>query len=366
MSLQTLKALGLLVGMIVGAGMFALPYTIMKAGIAWSFFHVVLVLILVTITHALYAAVILKDRRHARLPGYAREYLGEAGFWITLISRLLAYWGFLLAYGILIGGFFAHIIPLSESVLAIAFFVIISPLLLFRLSRIGTVNFVLTLPEVFLPILLFIFWWQRFDFAAVSLGGDGSWFLPYGVFLFAFSGASVIPEIIDTLGSSARKKIFPVIVAGSIIVLLVYAAFSAMIIGLAGGLPSEDALSVLATSIGEGAFIIGTILALCAVATSYIALGLELRYTFEYDLSRSRKIAWVFTAFVPLIAYLLGMRSFIFLINVIGGVGVGIEGIIIASLAYRVLGTRIAIAGGLAVALLLGALFELVRTGGFV
>ena len=213
---RTLKATGLLAGMIIGAGMFALPYTIVRAGIGWSLFHAIVVLILVTLTHALYAGVILKDRRHARLPGYAREYFGKTGFWIALISRLLAYWGFLLAYGIIIGDFFAHIIPVSETVLAIAFFIIVSPLILFRLSRIGTINFVLTLPEVFLPILFFFVWWPQFDFSVVPLGGSGDWFLPYGIFLFALSGASVIPEVVDTLGASAHKKIFPVIVAGKI------------------------------------------------------------------------------------------------------------------------------------------------------
>ncbi|MEK7650130.1 MAG: aromatic amino acid transport family protein [Patescibacteria group bacterium] len=362
---RTLKAVGLLAGMIIGAGMFALPYTIVKAGIGWSLFHTVIVLILVTLTHALYAGVILKDKRHARLPGYARQYLGEGGFWITLISRLLAYWGFLLAYGIIIGDFLAHILPFSEMALAISFFVIISPLILFRLSRIGSINFILTLPEVFLPIIFFFIWWPQFDFSAVPFGGNGDWFLPYGIFLFALSGASVIPEVIDTLGASAHKKIFPVIVVSGVIAILIYAAFSITIIGLANGLPPHDSLSVLASSIGERAFIIGTLLGLLAVITSYIALGLELRYTFEYDLGRSSRIAWMLTAFVPLVIYLAGVRSFILLIDIIGAVGVGIEGTIIALLARRVLGTQILVAGGIAAALIVGAAFELIRVSGF-
>ncbi|MSR76061.1 MAG: hypothetical protein EXS68_00515 [Candidatus Ryanbacteria bacterium] len=363
---RTLKATGLLAGMIIGAGMFALPYTIVRAGMGWSLIHAVVVLVLVTLTHALYAGVILKDRRHARLPGYAREYLGESGFWIALVSRLLAYWGFLLAYGIIIGDFFAHIIPLSETTLAITFFILVSPLILFRLSRIGTINFVLTLPEVFLPLIFFFIWWPQFDFSTVTLGGHGDWFLPYGIFLFALSGASVIPEVIDTLGASAHKKIFPVIIAGSVIAILVYAAFSLTIIGLAGGVPPHDSLSVLATSIGHRAYVVGTLLGLLAVITSYIALGLELRYTFEYDLGRSQKVAWALTAFVPLVIYLAGVRSFILLLDIIGAVGVGVEGVIIALLARRVLGTRMLVAGGVALALAAGAIFELIRVTGIV
>ncbi len=248
--------------------------------------------------------------------------------------------------------------------LAIAFFIIVSPLILFRLSRIGTINFVLTLPEVFLPILFFFVWWPQFDFSVVPLGGSGDWFLPYGIFLFALSGASVIPEVVDTLGASAHKKIFPVIVAGSVIAILIYAAFSLTIIGLAGGMPPHDSLSVLATSIGHRAYVVGTLLGLLAVITSYIALGLELRYTFEYDLGRSQRVAWALTAFVPLIIYLAGVRSFILLLDIIGAVGVGVEGVIIAALARRVLGTRMLVAGGVALALAAGAIFELIRVAG--
>ncbi len=364
--LRTLKAIGLLAGMIIGAGMFALPYTVVKAGIGWSFFHTGVVLVLVTFIHALYAGVILKDQRHARLPGYAREYFGESGFWIALISRLGAYWGFLLAYGIIIGSFLAQIVPLSEATIAITFFVCVSPFLLFRLSRISSINLILTLPEIFLPIILFFVWWPRFDFSAVSFGGNGDWFLPYGVFLFALSGASIIPEVIDVLGASARKKIFPVILAGSIISIFIYAAFSIVIIGLSGGVPSDNALSILGTSIGSRALAIGVLLGFFAVLTSYIALGLELRYTFEYDLGRSRKIAWALTAFMPLAIYLAGVRSFIILIDIIGAVGVGIEGIIIVLLARRVLGTSFVVVGGVVAALLLGAIFELARIFGIV
>ncbi len=362
--LRTLKAVGLLAGMIIGAGMFALPYTIVRAGVGWSLFYTLLIFVLVTLTHALYAGVILKDRRHARLPGYAREYLGEVGFWVTLVSRLGAYWGLLLVYGVIIGNFLAPIVPFSGTALTISFFVVISPLILFRLSRIGAVNLLFVFPEVFLPIIFFFLWWSRFDFSAVPFGGNGDWFLPYGIFLFAFSGASVIPEVVDTLGNLAHKKIFPVIVASSIITILVYAAFSMTIIGLGGGASPHDVLFILATSIGSRAFVISTLLGLFAVATSYIALGLELRYTFEYDLWRSRNVAWMLTAFVPLIIYLAGVRSFIMIINVIGAVGIGIEGVVIALLARRVLGTRILIVGGVAAALVVGAVVELIRIAG--
>jgi amino acid permease len=363
---RTLKAVGLLAGMIIGAGMFALPATIVRAGVSWSLFHASVVLVLVTLTHALYAGVILKDRRHVRLPGYAREYFGNGGFWLALVSRLLAYWGFLLAYGIIIGDFFAHIMPYSETTLAIIFFVVVSPLILFRLSRIGTINFVLTLPEVFLPVIFFFIWWPYFDFSSVLFGGTGDWFLPYGIFLFALSGASVIPEVVDTLGASAHKKIFPVIVWSSIIAVCIYAAFSITIIGLSGGMPPHDSLSVLASSISHRAYVVGTLLGLLAVITSYIALGLELRYTFEYDLGRSQRVAWVLTAFVPLIIYLAGVRSFILLLDIIGAVGVGIEGVIIVALARRVLGTHMLVAGSVALALVAGAAFELMRIAGVV
>src|SRR3989344_834051 len=86
-SLQTLKALGLLVGMIVGAGMFALPYVVMRAGLFWGTFHFVLAAVLVTAGHLLYGAVCYRiDERH-RLPGFVRKYLGGPWYIVALASR---------------------------------------------------------------------------------------------------------------------------------------------------------------------------------------------------------------------------------------------------------------------------------------
>src|SRR3989344_5105184 len=97
--LKILKGLGLLVGMIVGAGMFALPYAVSRAGLWWGAFHFILAAVLVTCIHLLYGKVLFHNHLRHRLPGYVREYVGENAYWVTLISRFFAYFGYLLAYG---------------------------------------------------------------------------------------------------------------------------------------------------------------------------------------------------------------------------------------------------------------------------
>src|SRR3989344_1815775 len=132
-----------------------------------------------------------------------------------------------------------------------------------------------------------------------------SWFFPYGIFLFAFSGMSIIPDIVDLFGRKNEARFRKVIIAGTFIVAAIYALFIVAVVGFADGFVSEDAVSSL-----DGRLIIslGALLGFLAILTSYFALGLELRLTFQYDLGISRLIAWEFIVALPLILFLLSAQ----------------------------------------------------------
>ncbi len=70
-------AVSMLSGMIIGVGLFALPYIAAQVGI-WTMLGYLLVLtILVVIIHRLFAEVALDAPDFLRLPSYAKIYLGE-------------------------------------------------------------------------------------------------------------------------------------------------------------------------------------------------------------------------------------------------------------------------------------------------
>ncbi len=367
LQLKMLKGLGLLVGMVIGAGMFALPYAVTRAGLLWSTLHFVLAIILVTSIHLIYGKILSRSRIRHRLPGYVRVYVGEGAYRVTLVTRLFAYFGYLLAYGVLGGFFLEHFISgSSPAVLSIIFFFCMAPFMFMKLSGIGSINLFLSAPlVVFVGILFFAFLPQIRYEPSLLLGNSVDWFFPYGIFLFAFSGASVIPELVDLFGSKSERRFRTTVLIGTLIVSIVYLLFIATVLGVARGGISEDGLSPIREFGGQGLYLLGSLIGLLAVITSYIALGIELRFTFQYDLGFSKKIAGIIVAFVPLALYLFGINNFLLILGLTGAVGVGVEGIAILFLARRVLGTSRGFVSVFTLAFLLGAMLEVFGVLGF-
>lgn len=365
---MTFKALGLLVGMIIGAGMFALPYTVEQAGIGWSAFFFFVTAVLTTIMHLLYGAVLYKNHIRHRLPGYVREYLGEEWYWCVLVSRLFSYFGYLLAYGVLGGIFLEHFFPtISTSTLSIFFFVVLAPLLILRLNSLGTVNLLLTIPLVFFIVVLFFSVLPEIDLSSISIAPhSGSlWFLPYGIFLFAFSGASVIPEVVDLFARRRATMFRSVVISATLVTMATYALFIITILGITKGSVAIDGLSPLEAFGGKTLLLLGSAIGILAVATSYIALGEELIFTFLYDLRVHHAAAWAAVAVTPLVLYILGVNDFILILSIVGAVGISIEGHFIVALARRLLHTHRVITFALHILFLAGALLGLMYSLGW-
>ena len=70
------SSMGLMIGAIIGAGMFALPHVVARAGIFWGSFHLLFAFCVVTLIHIFYSVVVAATPGKHRLPGYARIHLG--------------------------------------------------------------------------------------------------------------------------------------------------------------------------------------------------------------------------------------------------------------------------------------------------
>ncbi|MBI1888382.1 MAG: hypothetical protein HYS15_00375 [Candidatus Spechtbacteria bacterium] len=97
---------------------------------------------------------------------------------------------------------------------------------------------------------------------------------------------------------------------------------------------SQDSLTGLLGYVDHGVVLVGAILGILAIATSYIAVGLDLKHTFKYDWRMGGYGAGIAATFVPLLLYLLGVKEFITIISISGAVFGAIIGIIIL-LIYR-------------------------------
>src|SRR3989338_8075254 len=128
-------ALSTLVGTIVGAGIFGIPFAILKSGIVPGLFYLFLLGCIICLLHLFFGEICLRTSGKHRLVGYAGIYLGKTGKAVATLTLLFVLIGSLLAYLILVGEFseivFGGLIPLSSVLFTVlfsvcAFFLVLS------------------------------------------------------------------------------------------------------------------------------------------------------------------------------------------------------------------------------------------------
>jgi len=203
-------------------------------------------------------------------------------------------------------------------------------LILLRLSKIGLLNFFLTLPLFGFVLYLFFVAWPVIKPANFQLFNNNNfWFLPFGVWLFSLTGFSIIPEVRDLFSRNSLKNFKKVVLFSILITALFYFIFVFSIIGAAGEKTSQDALSGLIPILGFKAVLAGSLLGLLAVFTSLLALAQDFKDIFRYDYKLPFWLSWILVVGPPIILFFSGFRNFISLINVIGIFGFGLSAIFI-------------------------------------
>lgn len=348
----TFSSLGLMIGAIMGAGMFALPHVVARAGMFWGLVHLLFAFCVVTLIHVFYSVVVAATPGKHRLPGYARIYLGAMAERFAFFSALGGFYGALLVYGILGGVFLSRLFSFFDGGLpffTFLFFTIGALTLLGNLRGIGELNFFLLF---FLIAVVGILVAHLFPYVKLSnffiTPGAGAWFLPYGVFLFAFAGASAVPDAAEAFyrgHKTPNGRFRRVLVFSTAIPLVVYAVFIASVIGVSGSTTSNDAISGLEHFLGTRVVWVGALVGFLAVFTSFLALGIDLKNIFRYDANFSPLGGWAAAVAVPPILFAFGIQDFVTIIGLVGAVAIGIDGIIILLCALRVcrVGSRCAI-----------------------
>lgn len=349
---RAFSSLGLMIGAIIGAGMFALPYAVMRAGLFWGAVHLILACGIITLIHIFYGAVIAATPGKYRLPGYARIHLGTGAEHVALLSAFSGFYGALLVYGILGGVFLSRLFPFFQGgagVPTFLFFAAGAAALLFQLRRVGEINFFLTILLIAGVALLAVFALPHVRLSNFMAVPDAaSWFLPYGVFLFAFAGASAVPDAAEVfhplrLGDEASRghktpngRFRRILVLSSVIPLLVYLIFIASTFGVSGVDTSPEAIRGLERILGARAIFIGSLIGFLAVFTSFLALGLDLKNLLHYDVGFPPLAAWGTAMAIPPFLFAAGVNDFVSIIGLVGAVTIGIDGIIILLSALRV------------------------------
>ena len=81
--------------------------------------------------------------------------------------------------------------------------------------------------------------------------------------------------------------------------------------------------------------ILGSLFAIFAMLTSFLTLALAMKEIYMFDYNLKPKLSWALTVFVPLIIFLLGVKSFIKVVAITGSLVGGIEGILLILIYWK-------------------------------
>lgn len=338
-----IKALSVFTGVIIGVGIFGLPYIASKAGFFVVLGYFILLTAVTIAINIFYTRVIEGTEGSNYLPGHAAQYLGKKWKIVAFAILLLGTIGSLLAY-IIVGGEFLNLFlsPLlggSNLIWTLVFF-LAGILLIFRGSK-SLARLELFLLGVFLLILglFFIKALPFIDFKNFTAVDFKYFTLPYGVILFSLWGATFIPELKEMV-SPNLKLLNKVVITGTILSAVIYLLFIFAIFGTTGSKTSGEAMSGFINIAGNGILRFGFLFGLINVFDSFVCVGITLKKILWKDFGIHKVVSWVITCFLPLILFFFGGKEYISVIGFIGAFLLGIECVLIIFIYRNFLKTQ--------------------------
>lgn len=338
MNYKFLYAVVILIGMIVGAGTFGLPYVFSQAGFGIGFFYLLIIALAVVMVHLFYGEIILRTEQPHRLVGYGAKYLGRRAKKIVTFTLLFEYYGALLAYLILGGQFLSIIFGKwfggSELFWALIFFLVGALGIFWRLNTLAKNELWMVTLLLLAIIVLLVKGAPLIQLANFSNINFAKFFLPYGVILFAMAGSAAIPEMRQIL-QGQEKNLKPAIFWGTFIPAILYFLLALVVVGVSGAQTSEEAIKGLVPYLGEWVIIIGAIFGILAVYTSFLVLGVAIKKIYQHDYRLKSSWSFLLACVIPLAAYLFGLKNFILIIGFIGAVFSGLDGILTMAIYFK-------------------------------
>lgn len=329
---RSFKAIAILVGTTIGAGIFGIPLVISKIGFLPGVLYLFILGCLTLLLNLVYGEIILRTPGDHQLTGYAKIYLGKMGGKIATLALFISLYGALLAYLIKIGEFLSLISGIQNPTLfSFLFFIFVTIAIFFGLRAVSFLEGLIVFFLLGLIFLIAILGFEKIDLLNFSGANLAFLFLPYGVILFALTGSPVIPEMEEILRKE-HQQLKKTIIIGSLIPLFVYILFATVIIGICGNLTSDDAISGLVLFLPSWIVDLGAILGILSMGSSYLALGYVLREVWYRDFKFSKTFSPFLACFPSLILFLLGAKSFIGVLGITGAVSGGLTGIVVVSI----------------------------------
>ena len=346
---KLLVAITTLVGTIVGAGILGIPYVLAKAGFFYGSLIILIIGVAFLFLNLFAGEVVLRTKEQHQLTGYAEKYLGTNGKRFMALGMLINIYGALPAYLIGEGTTLHAIFKFGSPLLYTLIFFAIAFLIIYRgIKATGKTELFLIFLLFLVVIFICLFSFQEISFSNLSIFNPAFFFLPYGVIIFAFMASPAIPELQEILGKE-KKKMKKTIIIGSLIPIFLYLIFAFIIVGVVGvnqfdQLEPNQRIATVALQIYSQPLLglFANILAVLAMFTSFLTLGVALVEMYHYDYKLSRQTSLLLTFSLPLAIVLFDLTTFITVLGVTGAIAGGLDGILVILMYWKakILGNR--------------------------
>lgn len=339
MSKNYFYAIATLIGTIIGAGIFSLPFVVNKSGLL-PFYALIIILALIQYyLHKMYAEVVLATKSEHQVPGYVAVYAGRKYKKAATVFSLLGSYGSILAY-IIIGGIFLHSLlsPFfggSEFVYSFSLFAIGSLIVFFGIKTVASVELFMT---AFLVLIVIFITGKSFDFINLDNFTAIDWryaMLPYGLVFFSVGGQTAIPTVCRLMEKN-KKSIKSAIFWGTMLPALITAVFVTVVVGVTGDRTTPDTLAGLDNVFSSHVVVLALIFGFLSIITSFLTVVQAAKETFLLDFKMNEKLSWALACLPPFVLFLFGVNSLTAVVGVTGAITGGVIGMIIIYLSLRV------------------------------
>jgi len=357
-----LMAITTLVGTIVGAGILGIPYVVAKAGLLYGLLLILTIGIGFIFLNLFAGEFILRTKEQHQLTGYAEKYLGKKGKMVMAFSLIFSIYGALTAYLIGEGATINSIITTlfgkgsginifslpAELIYSLLFFVVAFLIIFHGIKAAGKTELILISLLTLVVIFISIFSYNKVNYNNFSLFNPAYFFMPYGIIIFAFLASPAIPEVQEVLGKN-KKLMKRTIIIGSIIPIVLYLLFAfsvSLVVGLGNFelLQPNERIATIALSLYSHPFlgVAANLLAVLAMFTSFLTLGIALIEVYHYDYKLPLSLSMLLTFSLPLLIVIFNLTSFIIILGLTGAIAGGLDGIMIILMYWKskVLGNR--------------------------
>lgn len=332
--LTTIQAVFMITAMTIGAGILGIPYAVAQVGLRIGLIYILVLGLGALALNLLIGDIAARTEENFQFPGLAGKYLGVTAKWVVSVIMVLSASGTLLAYVIGVGESLAALFGGNAFAWSIIFWSIGAFFVWRGLATIKFVEIIISATVLSIVVGICLFLVPHVAAANIMHVNLLQIFLPYGVILFALHAAPAIIEA-HALLPQDQKSFRRAVTLGTLIPVLVYALFAWAVVGAMGGATTEIATVGLGARYGSAMLLLGNIFAVLAMGGGFFGLGVALKQSFMWDFKLHQTTADFLVVGIPLLLFVAGLRSFITVLDVVGGLFLGLEAIFLVLIYFR-------------------------------